>query len=57
MRTIFPLTVKVGESFTMSSTARTFTKADGLTFNKTTGQADFTFTPDPEPTPSTGHWY
>ena len=47
------LTVKVGEGLTTSSAARTFTKADGLTFNKTTGQADFTFTPVPVPPSST----
>ena len=47
------LKVKVGEGLTTSSAARTFTKADGLTFNKTTGQADYVYTPVPEPLPST----
>ena len=47
------LRVKVAEGLTTSSAARTFTKADGLTFNKTTGQADFNFTPVPEPPPTT----
>ena len=47
------LTVKVGEGLTTSSSARTFTKSDGLRYDATTGQADYDYTPVPEPPPTT----
>ena len=47
------LTVKVGEGLTTSSTARTYTKSDGLRYNTATGQADYAYTPVPEPLPTT----
>jgi len=47
------LTVKVGEGLTTSSTARTYTKSDGLRYNTATGQADYAYTPVPEPPPTT----
>ena len=47
------LTVKVGEGLTTSSTARTYTKSDGLRYNASTGQADYVYTPVPEPPPTT----
>ena len=46
------LRVQVAEGLTTSSAARTYTKADGLYF-KSSGQADFNFTPIPEPVPTT----
>ena len=47
------LTVKVGEGLTTSSTARTYTKSDGLRYDAATGQADYVYTPVPEPPPTT----
>ena len=47
------LTVRVGEGLTTSGAARTYTKSDGLRYNAATGQADFVYTPVPEPPPTT----
>ena len=47
------LKVKVGEGLTTSSVARTFTQADGLRYDAATGQADYVYTPVPEPPPTT----